>query len=217
MIKIRNLRKDYNKTTVLQDVSFDMECGEHCIIRGASGSGKSTFLHLLGGLERPTSGEIIFDGTNISQLDDSGLANFRNNYVGFVFQFHFLLPSMNCLENIFLPARIGGHYSKNLVEHVYHLAKVLRVDDLLHKYPYHISGGEQQRINIIRAVSMRPRLLLCDEPTGNLDSANSEIVTNLLKTLATESGSMLIIVTHDNKTASHFSRVDTLEDGIFVN
>jgi ABC-type lipoprotein export system ATPase subunit len=149
-------------------------------------------------------------------MNDEELANFRNANVGFVFQFHFLLPSMSCWDNILLPARIGGHALKQVEKDCSELAKILGVTHCLSRFPFEISGGEQQRINIIRALSLRPKILLCDEPTGNLDSRNSEKVANLLKTLSHEFGATLMVVTHDDKVASFFPRKIVIEDGQII-
>ncbi len=216
MIEVKNLRKIYGQTTVLHGLDFSISRGEQCVIRGASGSGKSTFLYLLGGLEKPTDGQIFFEGDDISNMDEDQLACYRNQNIGFVFQFHFLLSSMNCLDNILLPARIGGEFSQKLVDRINSFAEILKVENLLKKYPFEISGGEQQRINIIRALSLKPKLLLCDEPTGNLDSKNSQIVSELITSLAMREEMTLMAVTHDDSVASHFKRKSVLEDGQFV-
>ena len=159
---------------------------------------------------------VIIDKKNLHELGDEGLALFRNESVGFVFQFHFLLPSMTCRDNILLPARIGGKNFKQVEEDTSKLATILGVTHCLSKYPFEISGGEQQRINIIRALSLRPKILLCDEPTGNLDSKNSEKVTTLLKNLSADFGATLLVVTHDDKVASHFPRKIVIEDGQII-
>jgi ABC-type lipoprotein export system ATPase subunit len=145
-------------------------------------------------------------------MSDDELANFRNSNVGFVFQFHFLLPSMTCRDNILLPARIGGRDTAKVEKDTDELAKILGVTHCLQKFPFEISGGEQQRINIIRALSLRPKILLCDEPTGNLDSKNSEKVSTLLKNLAADFGATLMVVTHDDKVASFFPRKIVIVD-----
>jgi ABC-type lipoprotein export system ATPase subunit len=173
-------------------------------------------LYLLGGLDHPTSGKVIIDNKNLTTMNDEELALFRNSNVGFVFQFHFLLPSMSCKDNILLPGRIGGMNIKSIEKDVEELAKILGVLHCLPKFPYEISGGEQQRVNIIRALSLKPKMLLCDEPTGNLDSKNSEKVTNLLKHLASDFGATLLVVTHDDKVASFFPRKIVIEDGQII-
>ena len=217
-IKLQNVEKTFGTTKVLQGINLDIADRELVAIRGASGSGKSTLLYLLGGLDVPSTGNVIINGQNLSKLSDKDLANFRNQNVGFVFQFHFLLPSMTCIDNILLPARIGGgNINMKVVESdVAKLAKILGVEHCLKKFPYQLSGGEQQRINIIRALSMRPKILLCDEPTGNLDSKNSEKVADLLKNLAQDFGAILLVVTHDDKVAGFFPRKIVIEDGRII-
>jgi len=216
LIKLENVEKSFGSTKVLKGINLSIESQEMIALRGASGSGKSTLLYLLGGLDRPTAGKMFFRGGDFSLYTDEDLAKFRNSEVGFVFQFHFLLPSMNCLENILLPARIGQHQEKKIREEVLKLARDLGVDHCLEKFPYEISGGEQQRINIIRALSLKPKLLLCDEPTGNLDSKNSEKVIHLLKELAADFEATLLVVTHDDKIASFLSRKIVIEDGQII-
>ncbi len=217
-IKLQNVEKTFGTTKVLQGINLDIADRDLVAIRGASGSGKSTLLYLLGGLDVPSTGNVIINGQNLSKLSDKELADFRNQNVGFVFQFHFLLPSMTCIDNILLPARIGGgNINMKVVESdVAKLAKILGVEHCLKKFPYQLSGGEQQRINIIRALSMRPKILLCDEPTGNLDSKNSEKVADLLKNLAHDFGAILLVVTHDDKVASFFPRKIVIEDGRII-
>lgn len=215
-IELTNVEKSFGKTKVLRGLNFTIEARELVAIRGASGSGKSTLLYLLGGLDHPTSGKVVIDGKNLTSMNDEALAHFRNTNVGFVFQFHFLLPSMTCRDNILLPARIGGKETKTVEKDIEELAKILGVTHCLPKFPFEISGGEQQRINIIRALSLRPKILLCDEPTGNLDSKNSEKVTTLLKNLAADFGATLLVVTHDDKVASYLPRKIVIEDGQII-
>ncbi|TNF31292.1 MAG: ABC transporter ATP-binding protein [Deltaproteobacteria bacterium] len=216
LFQIENVKKTYGKVHALRGVNLSLEGNSQYVICGASGSGKSTLLYLLGGLDRPSEGRILVEGKDLSSYDDESLARYRNLYVGFVFQFHFLLPSMNCMNNIMLPAQIGGATPSDLKENVQVLAEKLGVTHCLKKYPYELSGGEQQRVNIIRALSLRPKLLLCDEPTGNLDSENSMKVTSLLKQLATEYQSTLVVVTHDDKVAAHFDNKISMVDGSVV-
>jgi lipoprotein-releasing system ATP-binding protein len=215
-IRLENVEKSFGKTKVLQNLNLEIGARELIAIRGASGSGKSTLLYLLGGLDHPTSGKVIVDNKNLTLMSDDELANFRNSNVGFVFQFHFLLPSMTCRDNILLPARIGGRDTAKIGKDTDELAKILGVSNCLEKFPFEISGGEQQRINIIRALSLRPKILLCDEPTGNLDSKNSEKVSTLLKNLAADFAATLMVVTHDDKVASFFPRKIVIEDGQII-
>ena len=154
--------------------------------------------------------------TYTPSLNDEELARYRNKFIGFVFQFHFLLPSMNALDNILLPAKIGGFSAKEVKERIMKFVDILNVEHCLKKYPFQLSGGEQQRISIIRALSLNPKLLLCDEPTGNLDSKNTQTVIDLLKGLLKEIDSTLILVTHDEKVANSFQRKITIEDGQII-
>ncbi len=215
-IRLEKVEKNFGKTKVLRGISFSIQDRELVAIRGASGSGKSTLLYLLGGLDTPSSGSVIIDNQNLTSKSDEELAQFRNSSVGFVFQFHFLLPSMTCRDNILLPARIGGRDLAETEKTTKKLADILGVTHCLEKYPFEISGGEQQRINIIRALSLRPKILLCDEPTGNLDSKNTEKVASLLKNLAQEYGATLLVVTHDDRVASFFPRKIVIEDGQII-
>lgn len=216
LIEVKNVEKTFGTTPVLRGLSFSLARAQQCAIQGASGSGKSTLLYLMGGLDRPTSGDVLVNGKSLLNLNDEQLANYRNTSVGFVFQFHFLLPSMNCIDNILLPAKIGGVNNKEIKERVMLFAKRLGVEKCLKKYPFEISGGEQQRINIIRALSMSPKLLLCDEPTGNLDSKNSAIVNELLIELSSSLGATLVVVTHDERVASSFEKKIKIEDGQII-
>jgi lipoprotein-releasing system ATP-binding protein len=216
LIEISDIVKSFGQVFALNGVNLSMEEGGQYAIRGASGSGKSTLLYLLGGLDRPTGGIVKVAGQNLASLDDNALALYRNAYVGFVFQFHFLLPSMDCWNNILLPSQIGGQRPENFEESLKGLADSLGVTHCLKKFPFELSGGEQQRINIIRALSLRPKLLLCDEPTGNLDSDNSNKVTTLLKQLSAEFGSTLVVVTHDNNVASQFDEQIFMQDGKLI-
>jgi ABC-type lipoprotein export system ATPase subunit len=216
IIKVENVTKIYKKSHALNGITLSMNEGEEYLIRGASGSGKSTLLYLLGGLDRPTEGKVIVNQKNLVDLSDEDLALYRNRYVGFVFQFHFLLSSMNCLDNILLPSRLGGVYSNEVLNRAKQLSKILNVEQCLEKYPFELSGGEQQRINIIRALSLKPKLLLCDEPTGNLDSENSQKVIQLLRSLAKEFHATLVVVTHDPQIAQSFSNQLLMKDGLLV-
>lgn len=212
-IHVDNVSKNFGQVQALKNVEMQLEKGGQYVIQGASGSGKSTLLYLLGGLDRPDQGKIFVEGKNLDSFNDAELARFRNLWVGFVFQFHFLLPSMNCLNNALLPAKIGGADLAEAEKRVRLLAEKLGVEHCLKKSPFELSGGEQQRVNIIRALSLRPKLLLCDEPTGNLDSENSLKVVELLKGLAQEFGSTLIIVTHDQMVVTHFAHRYVMKDG----
>ena len=198
---------------VLRGVSLDVARGEFVALRGASGAGKSTLLHLIGGLDTPNAGEIHFDGQNLNSFSEKELTYFRNHRVGFVFQAYHLLPELNALENVCLPARMArtpvakaGARGRDL------LAWVGLKDRMDHK-PYELSGGEQQRVAIARALINEPELLLADEPTGNLDSHTGGEIIGLLKSLRAEKQTTLVIATHDAKVAAHAERVVELVDG----
>jgi lipoprotein-releasing system ATP-binding protein len=216
LIECHGISKSYGNTKVLNNVSLGIDADEKLVIQGSSGSGKSTLMYLLGGLDRAESGKVIINGHDLQKFNDEELAQFRNKYIGFVFQFHFLLPSMSCLQNILLPAQIGGVLNKEVKSYVKDIAASIGVDHVLNKYPYQLSGGEQQRVNIIRALSLKPKLLLCDEPTGNLDSKNSENVISLINSLVDQTQSTLVLVTHDNNIASRFKSKITIEDGRII-
>lgn len=216
LLNVENLTKSYGDAKVLRGVNFSLEADRELAIIGSSGSGKSTLLYILGALEKPDSGKVLIDGVNLADLSEADLAQFRNESIGFVFQFHFLLPSMNCLDNILLPAKIGGKKIKKIKPQVLVFAEKLGVTHCLSKYPFEISGGEQQRINIIRAISLEPKILLCDEPTGNLDTKNTQIVLELLRFTSEQVGSKLIVVTHDAKVSSSFEHKITIEDGQII-
>lgn len=215
-ILAKGIIKKFNNLEVIKGIDFQMSEGEQCALVGSSGSGKSTLLYLLGGLDKPTSGDIWINKEKIDHKSDEEMADFRNKNVGFIFQFHFLLSSMNCLQNILLPVRLANFALQPFEARAVELASHLGVKNCLTKYPYQISGGEQQRINLIRALMMKPKILLCDEPTGNLDSKNSQKVIVLLKELAEHFKATLLIVTHDDKIAQGFTRKITIEDGRII-
>jgi ABC-type lipoprotein export system ATPase subunit len=199
---------------VLRGVDVEIARGDFVALRGASGTGKSTLLHLIGGLDTPNAGEIIFCGEKLSGFSESKLTHFRNRSVGFVFQAYHLLPELTALENVCLTARIArtavGDAEKRARELLGRVGLSERTD---HK-PSELSGGEQQRVAIARALINEPELLLADEPTGNLDSKTGSEIIELLKSLRTEKNMTLIIATHDEKVAAHAERVIQLVDGL---
>ena len=215
IIKLVNIFKKYGNQEVLKSINFNLGLGDQVVIQGPSGAGKSTMLHLMGGLEKPNSGQVYFQGKVLDYGQEGHLAKFRNESIGFMFQFHFLLPTMTCQENILLPIKIGDN-SEKLPEAESRLrihAKDLGVLHLLDKLPYHLSGGEQQRVSLLRAIITEAPLLLCDEPTGNLDSDNSKKVIDLLIGLSTNLKTTLVLVTHDERIAARFNRKIRIEDG----
>ncbi|MDH5580275.1 MAG: ABC transporter ATP-binding protein [Bdellovibrionales bacterium] len=217
LVKVENLKKSFGKISALRGATLTLEERQQYVVRGASGSGKSTLLHLLAGLDRPSGGKIWVAGKDLAKYSDKELGRYRNQFIGLVFQFHFLLPSMDCLSNVLLPARIGNVSVDKVKQKVLDLAAQLGVVHCLGKFPYELSGGEQQRINIIRAISLEPKLILCDEPTGSLDSDNTDKVVDLLKDLASHTESTLVVVTHDDKVARQFPNKFFIQDGVVVN
>ncbi|MFZ4714525.1 MAG: ABC transporter ATP-binding protein [Bacteriovoracaceae bacterium] len=213
-IEIKDLRKNFGQTQVLRGLSLSLPEKSQCVLQGSSGSGKSTLLYIIGGLDHADAGQIVVAGKSLKEFKEEELAHYRNQFIGFVFQFHYLLPSMDSLSNILLPSRIAGQKNVAVEKRVRELAGHLGVSHCLNKYSFELSGGEQQRINIIRALSLKPKLLLCDEPTGNLDSENSQKVTTLLKDLSHELGTTLLVVTHDLRVAEQFSQQINITDGM---
>mgnify|MGYP001596167997 FL=1 len=215
ILKVENLNKTYgkdeNKVEALKNINLSVHQGEFVAIVGASGSGKSTLLHLLGGLDRPTSGNVVIDGESIYDYKEEKLAVFRRRKIGFVFQFYNLLPILDVEENIALPALLDN----DKIDKIYleELIKVLGLSERRNHLPSELSGGQQQRISIGRAVFNKPSIILADEPTGNLDTKNSKDVMELLKFTAKKYNQTLILITHDVNIAAMADRVITIYDG----
>ena len=198
---------------VLNHLSFQVTVGQSVSIVGASGSGKSTLLHILGGLDEPTTGKIRLMGQDLSQLNQKQLGELRNQYLGFVYQFHHLLPEFSALENVMMPLLIGKKSKAEAeTQAVTMLEKVGLYKRMLHR-PSELSGGERQRAAIARALVTRPTCLLADEPTGNLDRKNAQNVLDMMLDLKNELGTSLVVVTHDDELASRFERVMIMTDG----
>jgi putative ABC transport system ATP-binding protein len=218
ILKVKNLSKIYGKgeniVEALINVNLSVEKGEFLAIVGASGSGKSTLLHLIGGLDRPTSGDVVIDSENIYNYKEEKLAVFRRRKIGFIFQFYNLIPVLDVEENIALPALLDHDKAdKNYLEE---LIKVLGLTDRKNHLPSELSGGQQQRVSIGRAMLNKPSIILADEPTGNLDSKNSREVIELLKFTTKKYNQTLILITHDINIASMADRVITIEDGQII-
>jgi ABC-type lipoprotein export system ATPase subunit len=217
LLSARNLSKVYTmgKRTleVLRGVNLDVAGGDFLALRGASGAGKSTLLHLLGGLDTPQAGEIWFNGENLARLPEAGLTRLRNHKIGFVFQAYHLLPELDALENVCLPARIGRTPAATAETRGRELLARVGLKDRLQHKPYELSGGEQQRVAIARALINQPELILADEPTGNLDSHTGEGIIELLTSLRAERNATLIIATHDGTVAARAAKVIELVDG----
>ena len=213
----RDLRKSYKMgqrdVLVLQGVSVSVQRGEFLALRGASGAGKSTLLHLLGGLDTPDTGDIWFEGKDLASLSPTDLARWRNRTVGFVFQAYHLLPELDALENVCLPARLARVGAQEAETRARELLKRVGLADRIVHRPAELSGGEQQRVAIARALINSPELLLADEPTGNLDSHTGDEILDLLLSLRAERQTPLVIATHDSKVAAKAPRAMELVDG----
>jgi len=221
-IEVRSLFKSYingiSALDVLKGIDLTVRDKEFLAIQGPSGAGKSTLLHILGGLDRPNGGDVLFDGKNIYDLSENERAQFRNRCAGFVFQFYHLLPELNVLENVLLPALLKSWGArKRAQEHANSLLERLGLSLRLGHKPSELSGGEQQRVAIARALINKPQVLFCDEPTGNLDSENGEKLLTLFKQLNKENHVTIVLVTHDTDIAKLADRVIHLKDGIILN
>lgn len=218
ILEVKNLCKTYGKgdtmVKALDNVSFSVEKGEFIAIVGPSGSGKSTLLHILGGVDVPTSGNVIIDKTDISQLNETALAIFRRRQIGLVYQFYNLIPILTVEENLTLPLLLDG--KKPDAKTVGNLVNQLGLEQRLQHLPNQLSGGQQQRVSIGRALINNPALLLADEPTGNLDSENSHEIISLLRRFNKQSNQTVIIITHDERIALSADRVIAIEDGKIV-
>jgi putative ABC transport system ATP-binding protein len=199
---------------VLTDVSLEVPAGQFLAIAGPSGSGKSTLLGLIAGLDQPTAGQIEVAGVDVTALDEDGLARFRRDHVGYVFQSFHLLPTLTAQENVAVPLELAG--DAGAAARAAALLAEVGLAERAHHYPVQLSGGEQQRVAVARAMARRPALLLADEPTGNLDSATGKQIIELLVGLNRRLGSTLVLVTHDAALAAHADRVVTLRDGRIV-
>lgn len=220
IIQIRDLRKIYRvgdiEVPALRGVSLDVARGEFLAVVGPSGSGKSTLFHILGGLASPTSGHALLDGHDLSTMQDSDRTQLRRRKVGFVFQKYNLLPTLSAMGNIEIARYFGGEDGKPLDTAFIDLLKQLGIHHRLHHKPRALSGGEQQRVAIARALVNRPAILLADEPTGNLDTENSDIVLNILRKLNREIGQTILMITHNPEAAAFADRTVTMRDGKIV-
>jgi putative ABC transport system ATP-binding protein len=218
MISVRGLSMRLasggREVTVLADVSLEVPPGQFLAIAGPSGSGKSTLLGLIAGLDQPSAGRIEVAGVDVTALDEDGLARFRRDHVGYVFQSFHLLPTLTAQENVAVPLELAGE--ADAAPRAAALLAEVGLADRAHHYPVQLSGGEQQRVAVARAMARRPALLLADEPTGNLDSATGKQIIELLVGLNRRLGSTLVLVTHDAALAAHADRVITLRDGRIV-
>ncbi len=225
LLQLVNIRKELSiqsdgqtvSTVILPDVSMEIRRGEFAAITGPSGSGKTTLLYLMGMLDKPTSGSIFLEGDDVTLKDEEELAGIRNGKLGFVYQFHFLLPEFSSLENVMMPMLARGRYTQAKARaRAQELLHLVDLSDRVNNKPNQLSGGQQQRVAIARALANEPILILADEPTGNLDTKNSELVYRMFQRLNAESGQTIVVVTHDEAFAGKTNRNIHLVDGEIV-
>jgi putative ABC transport system ATP-binding protein len=220
LVEVRDLTKSYQRDSqvipVLEDLSLDVEKGEFLALMGPSGSGKSTLLNLVAGLDRPTSGAIRVDGRDVSGMSNKELAAWRATHVGFIFQLYNLLPVLTAYENVELPLLLTRLSKKERREHVTTALQVVGLGDRMDHYPRQLSGGQEQRVGIARAIVSDPALILADEPTGDLDAASAAEILTLLQRLNDEYGKTIVMVTHDAHAAERADRVMHLEKGVLT-
>ena len=220
LLSTRKLRKAFQHEgrtiEVLKGVDLDIAPGERIAVVGKSGAGKSTLLHILGALDTPTSGEILFEGLDLLKMSPREMANFRNEHIGFMFQFHHLLAEFTAVENVMMPALIGRMKKTDAEHHARELLEAVGLSERLRHRPSELSGGEQQRVALARALMGKPKLLLADEPTGNLDSQTSEGIHGLFEHMNRTYGTAMLIVTHNQELAQRMPRQMRMADGQLV-
>ena len=219
MIRLNQVSKRFDAqggVVALRDIDLAVPRGQIISIVGPSGSGKSTLLNLIGGLDRPTGGEVAVDGASLAGASDDELTKIRRDKIGFVFQFFNLLPTLTCLENVGLPLHLRGWPREKVVERARELLEMVHLGDRMAHLPDQLSGGQRQRVAIARALSIYPPILLADEPTGNLDSQMGDEILQLIRDLHQRLGSTVVLVTHDPKVAASCQRTLTLQDGRIV-
>ena len=221
LLELKNITKTYQSPsgsetrTVLDNLSLEVAAGESIAILGPSGSGKSTLLNIIGSLDKPSDGEVILDGENLSTLSDKNLAELRNKKLGFIFQLHHLLPQCTVLENVLIPTLADSNADEqdNIEERARHLLKKVKLEQHYDHRPAQLSGGEQQRVAVVRAMIYNPPLLLADEPTGSLDTSSADNLANILLQLNKEEKVTLIVVTHSEKLAANMQKIYNLSNG----
>ena len=216
MIKVKNLSKSFNNQLVLDNISIEIKKGDFISIVGPSGAGKTTFLNILGTIDeydKNPKTSILFNNIDITNLDDDKLSSFRNKEIGFIFQFHQLLPELTAQENILLPSMIGKRSEKESLDNLMKLSSILEINQILNKKPEYISGGEKQRVAVARALINSPSILLADEPTGNLDSKNAEKIQKLFKKINKELNVTIVLVTHNKAFSKIADKCLVLSDG----
>lgn len=216
MIRLTGIHKSFGQLEVLKGIDLHIKEGEFVSIVGASGAGKTTLLQIIGTLDTDNEGEVVINGVNIKKLSDKELSAFRNKQLGFVFQFHQLLPEFTALENVCMPGLIARRNSKEVEEKAKELLTKLGLQDRFHHKPNELSGGEKQRVAVARALINDPKLILADEPSGSLDSGNKKELHSLLRKLCNEYGLTILLVTHDNELAETSDRIIEMRDGMIV-
>ena len=213
MIEVKDIWKSFGELEVLKGVHLEVKKGEIVAIIGKSGAGKTTLLQIIGTLDRPTKGEVLIDGTNVFTLGEKELSAFRNRHIGFIFQFHQLLPEFTALENVCIPAMIAREKESDYKPRAEQLLRDLGLGERMNHKPNELSGGEKQRVAAARALMMRPSIILADEPTGSLDEKNKKELSELLIHLRQEYGQTILLVTHDKELASIADRIIEIKDG----
>lgn len=220
IVKVKGLMKKFgskeNLNNVLDNISFEIEKGEFVSLMGESGSGKSTLLYLIGGLDKPTNGEVLIDGKDINKMKEKQLAELRRKDIGFVFQFYNLVQNLTVEENIMLPVIMDGKKERDYKDRLEKILKTIGLEDKRKALPSQLSGGQQQRVSIARAIILNPSLILADEPIGNLDSKSGEAVMNLFKKINKEDQITILQVTHSEEASRYGSRVIKLRDGKII-
>lgn len=216
MLSAKGIHKSYGSLQILKGVDLEVEKGEIISIVGASGAGKSTFLHILGSLDMPDNGSVLLNGTDLAKLSTNKLSAFRNEHIGFIFQFHHLLPEFTALENVCIPAFIAGKGRSESEKRAQYLLGLLGLSDRSHHKPSELSGGEQQRVSVARALMNTPSIVLADEPSGNLDSENANALHHLFVELRETLKQTFVIVTHNEHLAEISDRTVHMKDGLVI-
>jgi len=216
MLKVSKIEKSYGASKVLRGIDFRMEEGERVAIMGPSGSGKSTLLNCIGGIDRPDNGEILFEGQSLTSLSEQELCELRRNKISTIFQFFHLLPTLTARENIEFPMLLNSVSARERHEKVDELLNAVKIQHRACAFPHELSGGEKQRVAIARSLSMRPKLILADEPTGNLDSKNTDSVLELIENLSKQHGIAMLLVTHNEEVTRICDQTITMNDGLIL-